>query len=149
MKKNVLKTVLMSILLGGIFLLSSCQFSPSSTTVTIKNESGVEIAYWLEYRLGSMQDLGYEAPTLASGESKTWTISAKLSATAEKEWGLVVYVMKKSELDIYKKSHKDKSDSDVLMYASDVPRIHNSFDAADSYNIEITDATSSSGIKLK
>ena len=149
MKKNVLKTVLMSILLGGIFLLSSCQFSPSSTTVTITNNSGEEIAYWLEYRLGSMQDLDYIAPSLSDGESKTWTISAKLSATAEKEWGLVVDVMKKSELDIYKKSNKNKSDSDVLMYASDAPRIHNSFDAADSYNIEITDATSSSGIKLK
>lgn len=149
MKKNVLKTVLLSMILGGIFLLSSCQFSPSSTTVTIKNESDVEIAYWLEYRLGSMQDRGYEAPTLASGESKTWTISAELSATAEKEWGLVVDVMKKSELDIYKKSHKNKSDSDVLMYASDAPRIHNSFDAADTYKIVITDTSSSSDIKLQ
>ena len=63
MKKNVLKTVLMSILLGGIFLLSSCQFSPSSTTVTITNKSGVEIVYWLEYRLGDMQDIDYTAPT--------------------------------------------------------------------------------------
>ena len=149
MKKNVLKTVLMSILLGGIFLLSSCQFSPSSTTVTITNKSGVEIVYWLEYRLGDMQDIDYTAPTLADGESKTWSITGRLSAIAEKENGLGVYVVSKKEFDIYKNAHKDRKDSSIIMYNSEVPHIFASYDAADSYNIEITDATSSSGIKLK
>ena len=96
-----------------------------------------------------MQDLDYIAPSLADGESKTWTISANLSATAEKEWGLCVYVVSKKEFDIYKNAHKDSKDSYILMYEIEVPHISASFDAADSYNIEITDATSSSGIKLK
>ena len=75
MKKNLLKTVFLSMLFGAFFLLSSCQFSPTSTTVTITNNSGEEIVYWLEYRLGEMQDIDYIAPTLADGESKIWTIT--------------------------------------------------------------------------
>lgn len=149
MKKNVLKTVLLSMILGGIFLLSSCQFAPSSTSVTITNKSGEEIVYWLEYRLGDMQDIDYTAPTLADGESKTWSITGRLSATAEKENGLGVYVVSKKEFDIYKKAHKDRKDSSIIMYNSEVPHIFNSFDAADSYNVVIKGTSSSTDIELK
>ena len=149
MKKNVLKTVLMSILLGGIFLLSSCQFSPTSTTVTITNKSGVEIVYWLEYRLGDMQDINYAAPTLGDGESKIWTITGRLSATAEKENGLGVWVVSKNEFDNYKNAHPGKKDSSIIMYNSEVPHIFNSFDAADSYNVVIKGTSSKTDIELK
>lgn len=149
MKKNVLKTVLLSMLLGGIFLLSSCQFAPTSTTVTITNNSGEEIVYWLEYRLGDMQDIDYTAPTLANGESRTWSITGRLSAIAEKENGLGVYVVSKKEFDIYKKANPDTRDSSIIIYKSEVPHIFNSFDAADSYNVVIKGTSSNTDIELK
>ena len=147
MKKNVFKTVLLAVIFAGVCVLSSCKFAPSSTTAKIKNESGVEIVYWLEYRLGSMQDTSYAAPTLADGESKTWNISAKLSATADKEWGLAVYVMSKSELDSIKAADPSKKDSDILMYNN--ASIHKSFDADSEYSVVIKGVSSSSDIKLK
>lgn len=149
MKKNLLKTVFLSMLFGAFFLLSSCQFSPTSTIVTITNNSGEEIVYWLEYRLGDMQDIDYIAPTLPDGESKIWTITGRLSAIAEKEWGLEVYVVSKNEFDIYKNAHPDKKDSSIIMYNSEVPRISNSFDAADSYNVVIKGTSSKTDIELK
>ena len=149
MKKNVLKTVLLFMILGGIFLLSSCQFAPSSTTVTITNNSGEEIVYWLEYRLGDMQDINYATPTLGDGESKIWTITGRLSATAEKENGLGVYVVAKNEFDIYKNAHPDTKDSSIIIYKSEVPHIFNSFDAADSYNVVIKGTSSKTDIELK
>ena len=149
MKKNVLKTVLLSMLLGGIFLLSSCQFAPTSTTVTITNNSGEAIVYWLEYRLGDMQDIDYTAPTLANGESKTWSITGRLSAIAEKENGLGVYVVSKKEFDIYKKANPDTRDSSIIIYKSEVPHIFNSFEAADSYNVVIKGTSSNTDIELK
>lgn len=147
--------------------VASCELSPSSVSdfdytistfprqdktqyiVTITNNSGEEIVYWLEYRLGDMQDIDYTAPTLADGESKTWSITGRLSATAEKENGLGVYVVSKKEFDIYKKAHKDRKDSSIIMYNSEVPHIFNSFDAADSYNVVIKGTSSSSDIKLQ
>lgn len=150
MKKNVLKTLLLSMILGGIFLLSSCQFAPTSTTVTITNNSGEEIVYWLEYRLGDMQDIDYMAPTLADGASKTWSITGRLSATAEKENGLGVYVVAKNEFDIYKNAHPNTKDSSIIIYKKDeVPHIFNSFDAADSYNVVIKGTSSNTDIELK
>ena len=151
MKKNVFKTLLMAAIFAGAFILSSCQFSPTSTTVTIKNESDVEIAYWLEYRLGSMQDLDKPAPTLKPGESFTWPISGKLSATAEKENGLLVEVIEESELDLFKKANKNRKDSDILLYVSsyDVPKISNSFDAAETYKVVIKGVSSKEDIKLQ
>ena len=149
MKKNVLKTVLLSMILGGIFLLSSCQFAPTSTTVTITNNSGEAIVYWLEYRLGDMQDIDYTAPTLANGESKTWSITGRLSAIAEKENGLGVYVVSKKEFDIYKKANPDTRDSSIIIYKSEVPHIFNSFEAADSYNVVIKGTSSNTDIELK
>lgn len=149
MKKNVFKTVLLAVIFAGTFILSSCQFAPKSTTVTITNKTGEELVYWLEYRLGSMQNLDYEAPSLADNESKTWTITGKLSRTAEKSSGLGVDVMRKSAYTTYKSAHQNKRDSDILMYNSEVPKIFTSFEAADSYNIVVTGFTSGSEIRLQ
>ena len=149
MKKNLLKTVFLSMLFGVFFLLSSCQFSPTSTIVTITNNSGEEIVYWLEYRLGDMQDIDYIAPTLADGESKIWTITGRLSAIAEKENGLGVWVVSKNKFDIYKNDHPGKKDSSIIMYDIEAPHIFNSFDAADSYNVVIKGTSSKTDIELK
>ncbi|MBR5646515.1 MAG: hypothetical protein IKX23_07765 [Treponema sp.] len=149
MKKNLLKTVFLSMLFGVVFLLSSCQFSPTSTIVTITNNSGEEIVYWLEYRLGDMQDIDYIAPTLGDGESKIWTITGRLSAIAEKENGLGVWVVSKNVFDNYKNDNPGKKDSSIIMYNIEVPHIFNSFDAADSYNVVIKGTSSKTDIELK
>lgn len=149
MKKNLLKTVFLSMLFGAFFLLSSCQVSPTSTIVTITNHSGEDIVYWLEYRLGDMQDIDYTAPTLLDGYDKTWTITGRLSATADKENGLGVWVVSKNEFDSYKNAHPGKKDSSIIKYNSEVPHIFNSFDAADSYNVVIKGTSSKTDIELK
>ena len=83
----------------SVLSLTACQFSPTSTTVTITNDTNEEIVYWLSYRLGEMQDIKDRAPTLAPGESKTWKIKGTLSATAEKEVGLYVNVLSSEDFD--------------------------------------------------
>jgi len=96
-----------------------------------------------------MQDIDYIAPTLADGESKIWTITGRLSAIAEKENGLGVWVVSKNVFDNYKNDHPGRKDSSIIMYNSEVPHIFNSFDAADSYNVVIKGTSSKTDIELK
>ena len=69
----------------SVLSLTACQFSPTSTTVTITNDTNEEFVYWLSYRLGEMQNIDDRAPTLAPGESRTWIIKGTLS-------GLPLYI---------------------------------------------------------
>ena len=130
----------------SVLSLTACQFSPTSTTVTITNDTNEEIVYWLSYRLGEMQDIKDRAPTLAPGESKTWKIKGTLSATAEKEVGLYVNVLSSEDFDELKYGRYKSSDDWFILLREG---ICGDFDAADSYEVSITGTTSDSDIILK
>ena len=130
----------------SVLSLTACQFSPTSTTVTITNDTNEEIVYWLSYRLGEMQDIKDRAPTLVPGESKTWKIKGTLSATAEKEVGLYVNVLSSEDFDELKYGdYKSLDDWYILLREG----ICGDFDAADSYEVSITGTALDSQIILK
>ena len=120
-------------LFGAFFLLSSCQFSPTSTTVTITNDTNVEIVYWLEYRLGfpSPYDFDTPAPSLLPGQSWTYDITGKLSAIAEKENGLWVGALSKKALEDLRKSEYSSSIKDWWIITEH--GVKEDYDAAESY----------------
>ena len=130
----------------SVLSLTACQFSPTSTTVTITNDTNEEIVYWLSYRLGDMQNIKDRAPTLAAGESKTWNIKGTLSAFAETKKGLHVYVLSSEDFDELKYGrYKSLDDWYILINEG----ISGDFDEADSYEVSITGTASDSDIILK
>lgn len=130
----------------SVLSLTACQFSPTSTTVTITNDTNEEFVYWLSYRLGEMQNIDDRAPTLAPGESRTWIIKGTLSAFAETEKGLYVYVLSSEYFDELKYGdYKSLDDWYILLREG----ICGDFDAADSYEVSITGTASDSDIILK
>ena len=130
----------------SVLSLTACQFSPTSTTVTITNDTNEEIVYWLSYRLGEMQDIKDRAPTLEPGESKTWKIKGTLSATAEKEVGLYVNVLSSEDFDELKYGRYESLDDWYILLREG---ICGDFDAADSYEVSITGTAFDSDIILK
>jgi hypothetical protein len=130
----------------SVLSLTACQFSPTSTTVTITNDTNEEIVYWLSYRLGDMQNIKDRAPTLAAGESRTWIIKGTLSAFAETKKGLHVYVLSSENFDELKYGrYKSLDDWHILLREG----ISGDFDVADSYEVSITGTASDSDIILK
>ena len=130
----------------SVLSLTACQFSPTSTTVTITNDTNEEIVYWLSYRLGEMQNIKDRAPILAPGESKTWIIRGIFSAFTETENGLSVYVLSSEDFDELKYGdYKSLDDWYILLREG----ICGDFDAADSYEVSITGTASDSDIILK
>ena len=130
----------------SVLSLTACQFSPTSTTVTITNDTNEEIVYWLSYRLGEMQNIKDRAPTLAPGESRTWIIKGTLSAITGKENGLSVYVLSSEYFDELKYGrYKSLDDWYILIWEGSC----GDFDAADSYEVSITGTASDSDIILK
>ena len=132
----------------SVLSLTACQFSPTSTTVTITNDTNEEIVYWLSYRLGEMQDIKDRAPTLAPGESKTWTIKGILSAFTKTENGLSVHVLSSEYFDELKyETLGYKSSDDWYILISE--GICGRFVVADSYEVSITGTAFDSDIILK
>jgi len=130
----------------SVLSLTACQFSPTSTTVTITNDTNEEIVYWLSYRLGDMQNIKDRAPTLAAGESRTWIIEGTLSAIAGKESGLSVHVLSSQYFDELKYGRYESLDDWYILLREG---ICGDFDAADSYEVSITGTASDSDIILK
>ena len=130
----------------SVLSLTACQFSPTSTIVTITNDTNEEIVYWLSYRLGEMQDIKDCAPTLAPGESKTWKIKGTLSAFTEKEIGLYVNVLSSEDFDELKYGdYKSLDDWFILIQEG----ICGDFGVADSYEVSITGTVLDSQVILK
>jgi len=130
----------------SVLSLTACQFSPTSTTVTITNDTNEEIVYWLSYRLGEMQDIKDRAPTLAPGESKTWTIKGILSAFTKTENGLSVNVLSSEYFDELKYGRYKSSDDWFILITEG---ISGDFGVADSYEVSITGTVLDSQIILK
>ena len=142
----MVKTAVLMIYILCVLSLTACQFSSTSTTVTITNDTNEEIVYWLSYRLGEMQNIKDRAPTLAAGKSKTWIKKGTLSAFTEKEIGLYVNVLSSEDFDELKYGdYKSLDDWFILLKEG----ICGDFDAADSYEVSITGTASDSDIILK
>ena len=93
-----------------------------------------------------MQNIKDRAPTLAPGESKTWTIKGILSAFTETENGLSVYVLSSEDFDELKYGdYKSLDDWFILIKEG----ICGDFDVADSYEVSITGTAFDSDIILK
>ena len=142
----MVKTAVLMIYILDVLSLTACQFSSTSTTVTITNDTNEEIVYWLAYRLGDMQNIKDRAPTLAPGESKTWDIKGILSAFTKTENGLSVHVLSSEYFDELKYGrYKSLDDWYILINEG----ISGDFDVADSYEVSITGTASDSDIILK
>lgn len=136
--------ILLSLLFAVI--LGACEFAPTSTTVSIKNNTDTTFYYWLKYNLADFSAESGRAPSLASGEEKNWDISGDLSAAGAKDGCLTVVVMTESEYNAFKAGdYKDRSDSELFLLKGK----YKEASPQESYTVTIEGTASDYSISIK
>ena len=141
MKKELYKTVCAVFILVAALVLSGCGLTgPTSTDVTIINETTNSYKFWLSYNLGDMQPVTEDAPVLTAGATGNFHIDGLLSALAAKDAVLSVTICETSNFATLKAHNSSSSEYYVLTGCSlrdGVPYHKSSSGPSERYTVRI------------
>ncbi len=116
MKKSFWKTVCMFLIVFTALVLSGCGLTgPTSTDVTVINETGNSYKIWLSYNGGDMQSRSLDAPVITGGATGQFHIDGTLSAFAAKDASLWVDLCETSTFGTLKAQNPSKSDWEIFV----------------------------------